>query len=91
MKNALIDNRFQVQYIASWSNKEPIYAFYPNSCRVCEVTAQPFEVALPLFWVDCNDDVVADLYWYDLVNKIINPIENAPIPENQVGIGVTIV
>lgn len=33
--------------------------------RVAEVCSQTFEVASPLFWVDCADDVVADQFWYD--------------------------
>jgi hypothetical protein len=35
----------------------------PNSERVAEVTTQPFDVAPPLFWVSCDDNIVAD-QWY---------------------------
>lgn len=33
--------------------------------RVAEVSSQPFDVALPLFWVSCADDVVADQFYWD--------------------------
>lgn len=46
--------------------------------RVAEVTETKFEVAPPLFWVECADDVVADVYWYNSVTKLINLI---PVPE----------
>lgn len=42
--------------------------------RVAQVDMQGFEVALPLFWVDCADDVVADQFWYDPSDEKIKPI-----------------
>lgn len=33
--------------------------------RVAEVSQGTFEVAQPMFWVDCSDDVAADFWWYD--------------------------
>tara|TARA_R110000772_G_scaffold3256_3_gene11763 strand:+ start:5660 stop:5863 length:204 start_codon:yes stop_codon:yes gene_type:complete len=35
-----------------------------NGCRVAEVALDSFPVAPPLFWVDCDDSIVADLYIY---------------------------
>ena len=32
--------------------------------RVAQVGAESFEIALPLFWVDCPIDVVPDQYYY---------------------------
>jgi len=46
--------------------------------RVAQVEQQEFEVAPPLFWFDCTDDVVADHFWYDPVDQTIKPI---PVPE----------
>jgi hypothetical protein len=46
--------------------------------RVAEVVDQLFEVAPPLFWVDCADDVVADQFWYDPNDQLIKPV---PVPE----------
>jgi hypothetical protein len=47
--------------------------------RVAEVTATPFEVSLPLFWVACADDVVADQWYYDTANSQIIQIPAAPV------------
>lgn len=61
MKNALI------------SPNEPVETGY----RVAEVSDNTFEVAPPLFWVECADDVVADQFWYDPSDDTIKPI---PVP-----------
>ena len=46
--------------------------------RVAQVedAANVFEVASSLFWVDCDDNVVADQFWYDPQDKLVkaNPI-----------------
>lgn len=84
MKKALISpNEAPIQHIVSWTLTpiKAVYESYPNSCRVAEVVAQPFEVAEPLFWVDCGDDVVADRFYYNTVTNTINPVEDAPPPE----------
>ena len=39
--------------------------------RVAEVCEQPFDIALPLFWVDCADDVVTDQFWFDPSDQTI--------------------
>lgn len=81
MKKALISpNENPIQYIVSWNNNMPIYETYPNSCRVAEVCSSEFEVAAPLFWVDCADDVVADQFYYDTSDQTIKPIVNVPQP-----------
>ena len=49
--------------------------------RVAEVEQQAFEVAPPLFWVDCADNVVADQFWYDPSDQTIKPIPVPPEPE----------
>jgi hypothetical protein len=81
MKKALIDTTTSVQYISSWQDGNAIYETYPNSARVCEVTDTTFEVYPTLIWVDCEDAVVADQYYYDKEAQTINPVENAPQPE----------
>lgn len=80
---SLIDPNTSVQHIVSWTDTKPykpVYETYLNSARVCEVEEVEFDVAPPLFWVDCADDVVADQFYYDTVNLIINPVVNAPFP-----------
>ena len=88
---ALIDPRAtDIQYISGWRSVGvepnvtyvPIYATYPNSCRVAEVeeNANIFPVAEPLFWTDCPDDCVQDEWYYDTVTMACNPIVYAPRP-----------
>lgn len=48
--------------------------------RVAETTTSPFEVAPPLFWMACNDDVQADQWYYDPTNFTIDPIPVKPPP-----------
>jgi hypothetical protein len=83
MKKALCDTTTSVQYISSWVNKNPIYETYTNSARVCEVCDTTFEVYKTLIWVDCDDDVVADQYYYDTESKTIKQIVNAPEPTEE--------
>jgi len=37
-----------------------------------------FEVAEGLYWIDCNDDVVADLYYFDTSENVILPTPSKP-------------
>lgn len=47
---------------------------------VCEVAEESFEVAPPLFWVDCADEVTAYNYYFDTVEQAMKPIERHPEP-----------
>lgn len=85
MKNALISpNESPINYVSGWttdSPPEPIYTNIENSCRVAQVEDQTFEVALPLFWTECSDDVVADQFYYNTKDNEIYPKpEPAPMP-----------
>jgi len=84
MKNALISpNESPISYISEWTTDtppEPIYIQIKNSCRVAEVSNQTFEVAQPLFWTSCNDDVVADQFYYNTNDKEIYPKPESPPP-----------
>jgi len=85
MKNALISpNESPIKYVSGWTTDtppEPILTPIENSCRVAEVEDQTFEVALPLFWTPCDNDVVADQWYYNTDDKEIYPIpEPAPPP-----------
>jgi hypothetical protein len=42
--------------------------------RVADIHATGFEVAAPLFWVDCEDDVVADRFYYDPTDATIKVV-----------------
>lgn len=88
---ALIDPNAPVMQITDWlfhpetKNYTPVFTEISNSDRVAEVTADEFPVASPLFWVDCADDVVADLWYYNNVDQTIllvpSPPPVPPIPE----------
>lgn len=67
---ALISQNEQVQYFDGGSGY-----------RVADVHADGFEVAEPLFWVDCSEDVVADLFYFDPLDSLIKPV---PVPEAPV-------
>ena len=58
------------------SPNEPVNDGY----RIAEVCAQEFEVAEPLFWVECADNVVADQFYYDPTTQTINQIPLPPAP-----------
>lgn len=84
MKNALIDPTTQVQYVSGWTDtNQPIFDTLPNSARVAEVSDTPFEVAPPLFWASCADDVVADQWYYDTATQQILVVPNVPKPGTQ--------
>ena len=51
--------------------------------RVCEVSDASFEVAAPLFWVDCDDSIIADQFYFD--GTSILPIPVKPKPEPTTG------
>lgn len=52
--------------------------------RVAEVVTQEFEVAQPLFWVDCPDDCIADQWYYNTSTNICEPKPIQPEPVNEV-------
>jgi hypothetical protein len=92
MKQGLIDPNTQVFYISAWQNpaKEgepytPVYTEVSNSDRLAEVADAPFEVAPPLFWVECPDDAVADQWYYNNVQQqvLLKPAD-APYPVGAV-------
>jgi len=81
---ALINPNEETKYISSWNDQEPVYTVLGQ--RVCDVAENEFEVAQPLFWIDCNNDVKADWYYYDVTTQsiLIKPydVEN-PNPVKQ--------
>jgi len=90
MKNALISPNESISYISGWTegtDPQPIYTTIPNAERVAEVADTTFEVAPPLFWVTCADDVVANEYYYDSSTATIGEIPPTPPHPNMVSIG----
>jgi hypothetical protein len=37
--------------------------------RVCETHQTGFDVSEPLFWVDCDDTIFADQFWFDFIDN----------------------
>jgi len=46
--------------------------------RVAEVALEEFEVAPAFIWVDCQDDIVADMYWYNPADGTFNLFPEEP-------------
>lgn len=53
--------------------------------RVAQVSASKFEVAKPLFWVQCGDDITPD-HFYDLGSKAFSLISQ-PAPDQPSSTG----
>lgn len=86
---ALISPNEISPYVASWTYNmatktwEPVFEDVPDSWRVAQVQEDTFEVALPLFWTNCADNIMADEWYYQTSTGAILPIPApAPIPEN---------
>ena len=85
---ALISPNEISPYVASWvyniplKNWVPVVEDIPDSWRVAWVQETSFEVASPLFWTNCANDVVADEWYYQASTGAILPIPAPPpIPE----------
>ncbi len=54
------------------SPNEPVQSGY----RIAQISDddQVFDVAKPLFWVDCSSEIKAPLFWYDPADQTIKPI-----------------
>lgn len=83
MKKALIDPQGTAEAITSWEKVDgfwtPVYTVIANSWRVAEVADAEFPVAPPLFWEACEDNVIADKWYYDSVQLVILQVP-APVP-----------
>jgi len=82
MKNALISPNEQVFYISAWDSQIPVYTVLGQ--RIAEVADAQFEVALPLFWLECSDDVNAMDYYYDNTIQLIPASPPKPEPVQPV-------
>jgi hypothetical protein len=84
MKKSLISPMDSpVTYISGWTDEtpaQPITSIIQGSYRIAEVCDQTFPVSEPLFWVDCEDDVVADEWYLDIETGNILLKPNVPSP-----------
>jgi hypothetical protein len=91
MKNALISPNEQVSYISAWDGQTPVYTVLGQ--RVAQVADAQFEVAPPLFWLECADDVTAMDFYYNATSQAIVQIPESPpqptpvVPEQPVTTG----
>lgn len=91
MKNALVSPNEQVSYISAWDGQTPVYTVLGQ--RVAEVANAQFEVAPPLFWLECADDVTAMYFYYNATSQAVEQIPESPpqptlvVPEQPVTTG----
>lgn len=45
-----------------------------NGYRVAQVVTEIFPVGEPTYWMDCADDVVADLWYFDTATQQITMV-----------------
>jgi len=87
-KKALINpGQTQIYYVSGWElvdeEYKPVITDIPNGQRVAEVveSGSEFEVATPLYWKDCADNVLADYFYLDTTTDTITAVpESAPYP-----------
>jgi hypothetical protein len=87
MKNALISPNETDSYISSWVDYfTPVWTTIPDSQRIAEVADQRFNVAPPLYWMECADDVTAEEWYLDtatgLITKEPDPAPQPPRPNS---------
>jgi hypothetical protein len=49
----------------------------PNSARIAQIAEDVFDVAAPLFWVDCDDSITTTKHYYDTSDSSFKLINNA--------------
>jgi hypothetical protein len=81
------------------SPKELVYSYDGSLLgqRIAQVEpdGQTFEVGLPLFWLPCADDVVADIWYYQVDTGTcqlvpVPPTQNLAPPETLINVTQTI-
>lgn len=91
MKALIEPTSTNVSYIASWDTvyendgvtiKEyiPVLETLPNAARIAQIASSEFEVASPLFWVDCADDCDSFTHYYNTATNTIELKNHTPRP-----------
>lgn len=74
----------EVRWVSSWIKEEdtwkPVVSVITECQRVADVSETGFEVAHPLFWLDCPNDCLAD-YWYFKDGQVQPKPQDEPMPE----------
>lgn len=71
MKKALISPNESVSYISAWDSAGCVWSEITGGQRVAEVHPLGFDVAQPLFWVDCTDEVSCEGWYWDSNSKTL--------------------
>jgi len=88
MKKALVNPKQTASYISDWQYTSltkmytPVYSVYENSQLIADVEDVEFEVAQPVYVLDCEDIVVAYRWYLDTSDNQIKEIVDALPPEN---------
>ena len=64
------------------SPREPVVFDVEVGYRIAEVAQEPFEVAQPLFWVDCPDDCLPDAWYFDTSSQSL--VKKPEPPEDHI-------
>jgi len=73
---------FNLTWISGWDGDTPVYSEILNCQRVAEVEPEVFEVAPPLYWVDCPEDCKTDQWYFKDGQVFIKP-QDTPKPEEN--------
>ena len=75
MKKALISPNEIVLSVTGWVDHAgmlfPEESQVVNACRIAQVADSEFEVAAPLFWIDCENNVTSDTHYYDTAENAV--------------------
>jgi hypothetical protein len=70
-----------ITYISAWIDGMPQYTDIHDCQRVAQVEVETFDVAPPLYWVDCPADCEADQWYYK--DGLHKKPEDAPNPDEN--------
>lgn len=85
---ALISPNEKAQQISSWTSETvdgrtsnyAVYSDITNGCRIVQTSETEFDVASPLYWVDCASDLDVNTNYFDTSDNTIKAITNAAEP-----------
>lgn len=70
MKNAQVDVRQPAKAITGWASSGlPVYTEIPEGACIVDVQDVTYPVGVPLYWVECADNVEPWIWYYDQVSQ----------------------
>jgi hypothetical protein len=66
---------FTLSWISSWNGDIPVYSEILNCQRVAQVELdnKVFQVAQPMYWVDCPDNCLSDQWYFKDGQVLVKP------------------